>query len=52
MTESVLSTLFLDCDDRLDITVLNISANNPFSKALLKMGFEKKLGQVMMKKYL
>ncbi|PWW17524.1 acetyltransferase (GNAT) family protein [Cytobacillus oceanisediminis] len=52
MIERVLSTLFLDSDDRLDITVLNISANNPSSKALLKMGFKNKFGQVMMKKYL
>ncbi|WP_394140411.1 GNAT family N-acetyltransferase [Cytobacillus oceanisediminis] len=52
VTESILSTLFQDSDVRIDFTAVNISANNPSSKALLKMGFEKKLGQVMMKKSL
>ncbi|RBP95697.1 acetyltransferase (GNAT) family protein [Cytobacillus firmus] len=52
MTESILGQLFLDQDDSIDFTAVNISASNPASKALLKMGFEKKIGQVMMKKTL
>lgn len=52
MTESILGHLFLDQDDSIDFTAVNISVSNPASKALLKMGFEKKIGQVMMKKTL
>lgn len=52
MTESILGQLFLDQDDSIDFTAVNISVSNPASKALLKMGFEKKIGQVMMKKTL
>ena len=52
MTESILGQLFLDQDNSIDFTAVNISASNPASQALLKMGFEKKIGQVMMKKTL
>ncbi|OHX41153.1 GNAT family N-acetyltransferase [Cytobacillus oceanisediminis] len=52
MTESILGQLFLDQDGSIDFTAVNISVSNPASKALLKMGFEKKIGQVMMKKTL
>lgn len=50
MTESILGHLFLDGDDSIDFTAVNISVSDPVSKALLKMGFEKKIGQVMMEK--
>ncbi|MCM3708460.1 MULTISPECIES: GNAT family N-acetyltransferase [Cytobacillus] len=52
MTESILNQLFLDGDDSIDFTAVNISVSNPASNALLKMGFEKKVGQVMMEKQL
>lgn len=47
---SILGQLFLDRDDSIDFTAVNISVSNPVSNALLKMGFEKKIGQVMMEK--
>lgn len=50
MAESILGTMFLEGDDSIDFTAVNISAVNPASQALVKMGFEKKIGQVMMKK--
>ncbi|MEK3853633.1 GNAT family N-acetyltransferase [Cytobacillus sp. FSL H8-0458] len=50
MTESILRHLFLDGDNSIDFTAVNISVSNPVSKALIKMGFEKKIGQVMMEK--
>ncbi|EWG11428.1 GNAT family N-acetyltransferase [Cytobacillus firmus] len=50
MTESILGHLFLDGDDSIDFTAVNIAVSNPASKALLKLGFEKKIGQVMMEK--
>ncbi|KON87617.1 hypothetical protein AF332_12780 [Sporosarcina globispora] len=52
MTEGILGYLFLDGDESIDFTAVNISVSNPSSKALLNMGFEKKIGQVMMKKSL
>ncbi|KAF0821640.1 Histone acetyltransferase HPA2, partial [Cytobacillus firmus] len=50
LTESILGHLFLDGDDSIDFTAVNIYVSDPVSKALLKMGFEKKIGQVMMEK--
>lgn len=52
ITESLLGQLFRDEDDSIDFTAVNISDSNPVSNALLKMGFEKKIGQVMMEKQL
>lgn len=52
MTESILGSLFMDADDSIDFTAVNISVSNPSSKALLELGFEKKAGQVMMEKSL
>ena len=52
MTESILGSLFMDADDSIDFTAVNISVSNPSSKALLELGFEKKVGQVMMEKSL
>ncbi|URM34503.1 GNAT family N-acetyltransferase [Cytobacillus firmus] len=50
MTERILRHLFLDGDDSIDFTAVNISVSNPASVALRKLGFEKKVGQVMMEK--
>jgi GNAT superfamily N-acetyltransferase len=52
MTESILGSLFMDGDDSIDFTAVNISVSNPSTKALLELGFEKKVGQVMMEKSL
>ncbi|MGN7176761.1 GNAT family N-acetyltransferase [Paenibacillus sp. FSL R5-0490] len=52
MTESILGSLFMDADESIDFTAVNISVSNPSSKALLELGFEKKVGQVMMEKSL